>query len=449
MVRSSLVIPLLVLLVAGPALGWDNEAYRKRRRVIEVEFAKRYIWIAIRAKRSKAADLTRETFLRAEDLDPGNDDVIVFDPEVTGRVKKLSMRRVAQLREKFVAARREEAKERLELARWCADEALPAESAAEARIALDLTGGPVTFDREGVLRDPVLGEIPKSLSLQILEEHEVFDGRLVPLDEVPDEIPWKDAWELTTEHYAVRTNVSGYLCREAARALEAARVIYADETGLDVEARITVYIMATRGEYEALWKKLDRPAPDEMNIGKCYRDFCGVDGSKSKTQVLSTAIHEVAHGYLNLGIEALAGERGVTMPVWYHEGLATFCAGYGPDSLSYDSGVVIPRLARDIPLARFREMVADGEAMPLADFLAAEAGDGDFYHQAFAFYWFLRSTDLEDPFDRAARKLYRAKLHEDRTTRGNELFLRAIGLSVEKLESRFLAWVKSDHSRDS
>jgi len=292
--------------------------------------------------------------------------------------------------------------------------------------ACALVPGTFSFDEQGVITSSLLGAVSKSLSLTILEDWEVFRGSVVSRKDLPESVPWKDAWRIETKHFAIVTNVSGDLCRTLGRALEAAREIYREETGYDVAARITVHVPATRKKYVGLWLEQNRPAPEPTNLGKCYRDYCAVDGSKPTREVISVALHEVAHGYLNLGLEAESGRRGTTMPPWYHEGLATYCAGYGKDSLSWRRGVVLPEIAKAAPLGAFREIVTKGEAIPLEKFLGAEPGGTAYYLQACAFFWFFHDTedaDLRARFADAVKALRKARLTEDRIERGREIFL--------------------------
>lgn len=435
----------LLLLVLGSA-GVGGEV-RDRRREIEREFAPRYMDVAEAAKKHRGAALVREAFARAEELAPGDERVIAFDPAVDGTPRSYDRRRLAALEADFRETKTDEARARFALALWCDEEAWIDASVEEAARALRLAPGPVAFDVAGTLSEPVLGELPLALSLSVLDAFEVWQGKLVARPEMPDRIPWEKGFRLETAHFDVRTNVSGRICRLVARALEAAREIYADVTGLEVQKRITVWIVATRGQYVSLMTKLEGEPPAESNIGKCLRDFCGVDGSRSDDEIVGVAIHEVAHGYLNLGIEKRTGVEHTTMPPWYHEGFATYCAGYGKGSLSYDRGVVLPRIARDRPLAHFREMVLAGKSLPLRDFLDAEELDSEYYYQAMAFFWFLdemEEGELRSAYRRAIAAMEKAGLDgKDRITRGNAIFEKEIGIPLEDLESRFLAWARA------
>jgi hypothetical protein len=440
------LIAIAVLLLLTTAASGADEDYAGRRGGLEQEFAPRYMDIAEHAKRYHARELTERAYRRAEALAPGLDAVITFDPEVEGRPRHLDARRVEKLAAELADLESREAKAHLALARWCNDEALLDESVREAVAALTLAPGPVAFDEEGVLREPLLGRLPLDLSLSVLDEHEVYAGRLVPREAVPGRIPWGKGWSLSTRHYDLKSNVSGRLVRVVGRALEAARAIYSEMTGFDVKRRITVYVVANRKQYERLWAGLGKEAPAADNVGKCYRDFCGVDGSHPEREVVSVAIHEVAHGYLNLGLEALTGTRGATMPTWYHEGLATYCAGYGPDSLSFDRGVVRPGIAKERPLARFRQLLAAGEARPLKEFLKIEEGDSAFYYQAFAFFWFwyeVEDPELKAGFRRAVAAMEKAALGKDRNARGYEIFVREIGVPLPKIQEGFFAWARA------
>ncbi len=442
---------LCLILAAGARAGPGSDEYRRRRRDLEVRFAEEYARIAVRAKKLGDRELALSAFRRAEELDPGNDTVIGFDPEVRGKPRRTSARRLEKLRAALAAVRKREARARRALATWCDAEALPDEATAEAVIALSLDPGPILFDEEGVLRGPVVGKLPKALSLAVLDEHEVFRGRLVARDEVPGDVSWEDGWKLATAHFRIRTNVSGRICRTVGRALEAAREIYREESGFDVAAPITVHVFAARSAYERALVDHGMEKPPPWNIGRCAGDYCAVDGTRSEDEVVSVTIHEVAHGYYHLGHEALAGKRGVGMPTWFAEGYATYCAGYGPGSLSWRRGVVLPEIAREKPLARFREMVREGKEMPLEEFLSTKEGDSRFYYQAYAFYWFFHETKeeaLRKRWRSAVRRMCRAALtDEDRIRKGNAIFRDALGDAWPTLQERFLAWVRSYPSR--
>ncbi|MCU0726986.1 MAG: hypothetical protein MUE73_14535 [Planctomycetes bacterium] len=442
--RASWVAPLLLLLLtAGEARPAVPEEVRVRRRAIEVKYAKLYMEIAKEARKVRDEDLVREVFTRAEELDPGNDAVLKFgEPNGNGKARP-DTRRSELLKKRFASVRADEAKARLELARWCDDEAWAEESVEEAREALRLCPGPVCFDEEGVLTESTLGRLPRSLSISVLDGHEVFRGRLVPRSEVPSPLAWADGFSLRTEHFLIKTNVSGSLCRTMGRTLEAARVVYREETGFDVRAPITVFVVSTRSAYEEYHVKLGKEKPDRDNIGKCWRDFCVVDGSRSTEAVLSVAVHEVAHGYLNLGIEALTGKEGAGVPTWLTEGLATFCAGYGQGSNAVDNGVVDPEKARAPSLRRFQELIRVRETRPLAAFLPMDCCDSIFYYQAFAFWWFLRdgaSEEIRAHWRRAYDRICRAGLTEGATPLGNRIFVEEMG-DLAGLDAAFYEWV--------
>jgi len=447
LLKASLVATCFALLMVAPVSG--DEGFRGRLRRIESEFAPRYMKLAKGAKRHRYPDLVAKYAGLVEALDPGNDDLIDFDPTVKRPAGKSQQKRRKKLEASFVAIRRDEARARLELALWCDREALDEESVHQAAAALALVPGTVSFNADGVITSDLLGTLPKSLSLSIFEEYEVFGGCLVPLDSLPESIPWQRGWRLKTDHFDIATNVSGELSRTLGRALEAAREIYREETGYEVRVRITVFVPNTRRDYISMWIARERPRPAPTNRGKCYRDFCGVDGSQSTRQVVSVAIHEVAHGYLNLGLEAGTGRKGATMPPWFHEGLATYCAGYGKDSLSWRRGEVNPDFGRDAPLQHFAKMARDGRVMALDEFLTAEEFGADFYYQACAFFWFFHETkdaELKKRFARAATAMKKACLGEDRAERGREIFLETIGMEPAELQRAFLAWAKGADS---
>ena len=80
------------------------------------------------------------------------------------------------------------------------------------------------------------------------------------------------------------------------------------------------------------------------------------------------------------------------------------------------------------------------------EFLNVAEGNSTFYYQAFAFFWFFYETDdaaLKAGFKRAVAAMNEAALAEDRVVRGNEIFLREMGLSAAEIEARFHAWVKA------
>jgi hypothetical protein len=443
--RPWLTIPLLALLATGAARAEVPEEVRVRRRAIEVKFAKLYMEVAKDARKARDEEAAGEAFARAGELDPGNRDVLKFEEGDGNGKAHPDARRAEQVKKRLAALHTEEAKARLELARWCDDEAWVDSSVEEAREALRLCPGPIGFDAEGVLSEPVLGQLPRSLSISVLDGHEVFKGRLVPRSEVPSPLAWADGWSLSTEHFLIRTNVSGRICRTMGRTLEAARVVYREETGFDVAARITVYVVATRSAYEEYHVKLGKEKPDRDNIGKCWRDFCVVDGSRSTEAVIAVAVHEVAHGYLNLGVEALSGKKDAGVPTWLTEGFATFCAGYGRDSNAVDAGVVDPRKARDPSLERFQELIRVRENRPLQEFLPMDSCDSIFYYQAFAFWWFLRegaSEEVRARWRRAWDRICRAGLTEAPTALGNEIFIEEMG-DLPGLDAAFLEWVTS------
>ncbi len=444
LVRCSAVLLALLLLV-GSSLG-EEEEIRQRRRKIEVRFAANYMKLAKEAKRNRGADLCARAFARVEALDPGNDDAIEFEPTAKGKPSKPQRRKLGKLEKQFADLRLKEARERLKFALWLDNDVWIEESVIEAHEALILSRGPISFDEEGTLSTPGLGRLPASLSLSVLDEYEVVAGRLVPEDEIPEALPWSKGWTLKTEHFLIKTNVSGRLCRTVGRALKAAREIYAEETGFKVKKPISVYILRTRKAYENYWVKLGREKPHPSNTGKCYGDHCAIDGTRSTREVVSTAIHEVAHGYFNLGHEKLTGKECASMPPWYAEGLATYCAGYGKGSLSFDRGVVLPKIARDRPLKRFQVLLKLGEARDLEDFMHHERGDSLFYYQAFAFYWFFKETenrDLKTLYRRAVKAMTTAALDGDeRVTRGTAIFRREMGGDLAGLQEEFFAWVR-------
>jgi hypothetical protein len=79
-------------------------------------------------------------------------------------------------------------------------------------------------------------------------------------------------------------------------------------------------------------------------------------------------------------------------------------------------------------------------------FLNVAEGNSTFYFQACAFFWFFDETEdaeLKAAFARAVEAMNDAALGEDRVVRGNEIFLREIGIPLEELEAKFHAWVKS------
>jgi hypothetical protein len=444
--RRLLPAVLAVMLLSGLAPAEDEEI-RQRRRKIEVRFASEYIKVAKEARRNRGEDLTRRAYVRAEDLDPGNDDVIDFSLEVKSNPSKPQRRKLEKLERKFAELMTAEAQARLELARWLDDMVFVEESVEETALALRLAPGPVSFDEQGVLSEPKLGNLPTSLSISVFDQYEVVAGKLVKVSDIPEVVPWSEGWKLTTEHFQIETNVSGRLCRTVGRALEAAREIYAEETGFDVTKRISVYILRTRKAYEGYWEKLGREKPHPTNKGKCLGDHCAIDGTQSKEQVISTAIHEVAHGYFNLGHEQATGKEHVAMPTWYAEGLATYCAGYGKGSLSFDRGVVLPRIARDAPLARFQTLVRLHEVRDIEELMRWERGDSLFYYQACAFYWFFKETP-----DESLKALYRGAVKamvdagltaDDHVERGASIFRERMGGDLAMVQEAFLAWVMS------
>lgn len=440
--RFAATAVLLLLLTA--AVRADEAEYRMRRVGLDERFAAAYMEIAAGARKLRAADLAEEAFRIAEKLDPVNEAVMTFDPDVQGEPKKSSEKRIGMLREDFARTRVEEAKERIALALWCDEEALPEQAQVEACAALRTLPGPVSFDERGTLSTPRVGELPTSLSIAVLEEHDVYRGRLVPLADLPEKIAWEEGWLLETKHFLIQTNVSGKLCRRVGRVLESAREVYRRESGFDVAAKITVFIVAERKAYEELWVAMDRPRPKKSNEGKCVGDFCGVDGSKPEERILTTAIHEVAHGYYNLGHAAAVRKRPVEMPVWFKEGFATFCAGYGSGSLSWEDGIVLPEIAKEKPLARFKEMVEVRSYRHLGKFLEMGSEDSAFYLQAYAFYWFMKEVedpDLRDRLRTGVAKMVGAAIGgEDAAGRLNEIFLGEIG-DLDALERKFLDWV--------
>ncbi len=447
MVRVLGCLPFLLalLILCGPTVA-DEDQIRERRRQIEVKFAAGYMKIAKEAKRNRGLDLCERAFARAEALDPGNDDAIEFEPTVKGRPSRPQRRKLGKLEKRFSDLCLKEAKQRLDLALWLDEEVMIEESVAEAREALTLAPGPISFNEEGVLSTPKLGRLPDSLSISVLDENEVVAGALIPVDQVPEALPWSKGWTLETKHFLIKTNVSGRLCRTVGRALEAAREIYEEETGFEVEERISVYILRTRKAYEDYWVKLGKDKPGPGNVGRCFRDHCAIDGTRPTREVVSTAIHEVAHGYFNLGHMKVTGRDGVNMPPWFAEGLATYCAGYGKDSLSFDRGVVLPRVGRDGPLKRFQTLLKLGQARDLEDFMHHEEGDSLFYYQACAFYWFFKETgnrNLKTLYRRAVKEMVDAALDGDeRVTGGTAIFRRVMGGDLSAVQEEFFAWVR-------
>ncbi|MBI3272602.1 MAG: hypothetical protein HYZ53_26670 [Planctomycetes bacterium] len=208
---------------------------------------------------------------------------------------------------------------------------------------------------------------------------------------------WEDAWELETEHYAIRTNTSEEFQNELAAILEAAyaveKEVFEKEPG---GKKMNIYAFRTFEDFRNFCiQEKQEGSLRAHGFAIAARNYgCGYDALKTKDSFLSTMVHEGCH--LFYGRSNPASDA----PSWYHEGMATNFEGYTWDGKKLTFTFISPwRLPWVKPAFK------SGNYLPLAEFLDGDAGAAInkgvqdstvFYSQAWALYYFLGHTPNPD-----------------------------------------------------
>jgi hypothetical protein len=345
-------------------------------------------------------------------------------------------------------------KQRLEAALWAWTHRLWEDAHAEYVDILTRRGEPLEFTKSGCVTLEA-GTLPEKESQRIREEAVAINDKLYIRDRFLAALP--QLKELFEQRDAL-------LCVRSTRSLDEARSVHALALQLlpvleaDLGARpgrpLMLVLLGDVALYEAYLDAVKMPEhkaafgfADQLSgiAVVCTAKTAGGDGN-------GTCLHELTHLY------HFAISRS-SMPSWYSEGLAECYGGPGVFSLvegKLDFGGSLPAARLDTLRAAklpfgLRELL-EGNATRLlgSDPERAHA----FYAESWAFVRFLRSGAGEDVARRFAQwettcrgALVDAVIaglpaERDKPLTSSDLFLKAFGRDLPKLEDAFCAWLK-------
>ena len=285
---------------------------------------------------------------------------------------------------------------------------------------------------------------------------------------------WSRAWEITTEHFVLRTNVPFAEAIALSRRLEGfhelfewvmadvlaeelpfARRLRDPKLGEIVEKTHRIFFFKNKQDYVDYLVPLRGPLVEQsLGVYLTAKDlrkrgmpptsfFYRDDQAEIPTE--ATLFHELSHQLLYETAGRAAGFESNAGNFWVAEGLGTYFETTRPrDDGAFEHGAMVgPRLA----LAHQR-LVEEGRRLPLEQFVTWDQarfhGEDVFlnYAQAMALTVFLMQADNAEyraPFLDYVRDAFRGRLKRG-TTRG--LFDR-LGLTPAELEKRFLDDLKT------
>ncbi|HYE08008.1 MAG TPA: hypothetical protein VEL07_20995 [Planctomycetota bacterium] len=252
---------------------------------------------------------------------------------------------------------------------------------------------------------------------------------------------WSQAWEITTERFALKTNVSPLAAQELAAGLEACVAELARVFNLKRQLqRIPVEVYATREEFIAQSAAAGIPIGGNV-LGYFYHGGrgsgirCFHAGSMERT--LSVLYHECTH----LVINAACGDE---VPTWANEGLAVFFEDAERDGARFDLTV--------IPFERLwhlQEQLKQGEVS--LDHLCRLDGPGQYgaqyYPQGWALIYFLLYA--EDGKYRPRFLEFYKLLGKQQRMDPIVLFEKGFGVKPDDLRAQWRAFVDGLEPKDA
>lgn len=285
--------------------------------------------------------------------------------------------------------------------------------------------------------------------------------------------PWNRAWEITTEHFVLRTNVPFAEAIGLSRRLEGfhelfefvmadvlaeelpfARRLRDPNLGEIVEKTHRIFFFKDKADYVEYLAPIRGPlverslgvyltAKDLRKRGMPPTSFFYRD-DQAEIPTEATLFHELSHQLLYETAGRAAGFEANAGNFWVAEGVGTYFETTRPrvDGAFEHGGMVGPRLA-----LAYQRLIEESRLVPLDQFVAWDQarfhGDDVFlnYAQAMALTVFLLQAgdaDYREPFLDYVRDAFRARLKRGT---GRSLFDR-LGLSPRELENRLLDYLK-------
>lgn len=278
--------------------------------------------------------------------------------------------------------------------------------------------------------------------------YDMVGGKWVLRSEIEEERrPWSNAWEVTSLHYHIKTNVSGQFADEAASVMEQAYDAYRKYFGVDLkrkEKKLSVYIFSQNQEYKsycekdkhlAKWAEQDGVYDVNTNL---LVTWSGHNLTFIKTFLVGTGVWQYYYNCLENGL-----------PSWLSEGYAAYFGACTWNGEKLEIG--LPNSPR---IRRFNQALNDGTFIRLRDLITEELDvvidEGRFHPfsaSAWALTYFLVKTPNEEY--RTAFKTLEDKLKTAPFVMGNtdllghQYFMEAFGeTNLDRLERDWMDFIE-------
>jgi len=208
---------------------------------------------------------------------------------------------------------------------------------------------------------------------------------------------WEDAWEGTTAHYLLKTNVSQEFLEEMKIFMEAAYIEYAKFFEKKVSRAMQIYAFRTFEDYRKYC--LEFGNADLVKAGGFAenRNFRGVSYPRPEHDLkglLSTIIHEGSHVYHYLAAPQLRA------PSWFAEAVATQFEGF-----IWDGKTLTVNYLSQSRFKWIKSKIQEKGVFSLHDMMSKNAielinensfGAMTFYSQSWGIYYYLNHTPIQN-----------------------------------------------------
>ncbi|MBK9385149.1 MAG: hypothetical protein IPN34_10080 [Planctomycetes bacterium] len=288
-------------------------------------------------------------------------DTIVYDDGKRHELKRAEVREIQSvergLREfltKLDATSKSDAKALAELARWCEEEALLGEATATwIRV--------VAADPENEEAWSKLGAVKSKKGWRVRQR-----SRLVTIEEYRKGLAeWKNAFELRTGHYLLRTNIPPRNAVDLAASIERVHQAYYDMMG----QVLPLYVFDEFPEIHVHINTSGMPSPPHPGDKAWFEagsNTLYIDAEQEGSEI--EAVRRMADLLTYNSFRRTIGKQGA-MPAWVQEGLGQAFAGAsrrGDDGVRFEFGVPVATLfkrhAQDPKPARLQLLLGSGFA---------------------------------------------------------------------------------------
>lgn len=272
----------------------------------------------------------------------------------------------------------------------------------------------------------------KSRRLRVLEAGKTYS--------FPD-VAWEKRQKLDTPHYHIETNVPELSGKYLMVLMEELYKFYGQRLNSAPREKLTVYVFANRGDFEAEAAKAGHPVTP--SIGGFYVNHpsathCAIyipwimQGGADPTSVL---MHEGFHQFYHRTFNK-------SDPVWLNEGMAVYF-----ESSVFDGDKITDACISPTRLEYLQKMIREGTNDSLEKLLGLSQKEYQFpqYGEGWAFVYYLAWGNPDNKARQAdIRSRFVAFLTAMRSKKGDlETFEKTTGLKVKSLEDDWKKWILS------